>query len=426
MRICTIAAVSVVLAFSALLAVGEDTQTLVPAITFNKTGDPVYKIGEKAIFRIVMPKISDADPTYNVRLRDARGKELFKEDFKLADKPEIEVQGSLDKPGFLICEVRLKRGARHAFNPLVASAAFEPEKISPGAECPADFVDFWNKARARLDKEVAPDYKVKKLKEDAFNNYYEVTAANFGGTLTYAYTTIPKKNGKYPAVVRVPPAGPGIWQPEGARDVIRMTVNVFDRRMDGTLYKEFNQPTYYFYMGAPDRERYYYYKSILGVARMLDYLTSLPEWDGTHLVMNGRSQGGGFALIMAGLYPKVTAAAADVPALCDHRGEWPGWPQLVKNVKGAEEMSGYFDVANFCRQIKCPVMVSAGFIDSMCTPNSIYAAFNLIKSEKKIYNGPFTGHGWGETMKTFEADRDRWIEEKTLGKHNAGTAQPSP
>jgi cephalosporin-C deacetylase-like acetyl esterase len=59
---------------------------------------------------------------------------------------------------------------------------------------------------------------------------------------------------------------------------------------------KFNRPVWYFYMGAQKRNTYYYYKSILGMMRVMDYaMTEIQEWDGKHLVAMGRSQGGGSA-----------------------------------------------------------------------------------------------------------------------------------
>ena len=56
------------------------------------------------------------------------------------------------------------------------------------------------------------------------------------------------------------------------------------------------------------------------------------------------------------------------------------------------EMASYFDAAHFARRITGPVIVSVGFIDQTCSPSSVYAAFNEIRTPKRIFNGPLNGH----------------------------------
>jgi cephalosporin-C deacetylase-like acetyl esterase len=130
---------------------------------------------------------------------------------------------------------------------------------------------------------------------------------------------------------------------------------------------------------------------------------SRPDFDGKRFAVYGSSQGGGLSLILAGLNPRITAAAANVPALCDHAGylagRAPGWPRLVpQRAPEAERarylsMSAYFDVVNFARRIRCPAIVSVGFVDSTCPPGSVYAAYNAIAAPKRMFHGPRTGHG---------------------------------
>jgi cephalosporin-C deacetylase-like acetyl esterase len=158
----------------------------------------------------------------------------------------------------------------------------------------------------------------------------------------------------------------------------------------------------YYQQGAPDREKYYFRRAILGIDRAITWLASRPDYDGKHMLYYGSSQGGGFGLILAGLNPHITAMAANVPALCDHTGALanrsPGWPRLVGRCppdqkKAYLKMSGYFDAVNFARKIRCPVLLSVGLIDSTCSPSSVYAAYNEIRSQKRIFAGPLTGHG---------------------------------
>ena len=53
--------------------------------------------------------------------------------------------------------------------------------------------------------------------------------------------------------------------------------------------------------GVLDRSTHYFRSVYLRIVRGLDYLSSRDDWDGKTLLLTGRSQGGGLALVGAGL-----------------------------------------------------------------------------------------------------------------------------
>ena len=97
---------------------------------------------------------------------------------------------------------------------------------------------------------------------------------------------------------------------------------------DGLLNK-------YWEYNAADRETYYFRGMYLRVLRAIEYMTSLPEWDGRRLLVVGESQGGGQAVAAAGLDPRVSAVVLNVPAMQDlggaRKGRLSGWPQPIEN-----------------------------------------------------------------------------------------------
>ncbi|MDZ4199198.1 MAG: acetylxylan esterase, partial [Kiritimatiellia bacterium] len=214
------------------------------------------------------------------------------------------------------------------------------------------------------------------------------------------------------------------WAGQGVL-ALRMNVHAYDPPTDPQalllVYSNLNETATYNRHGAPDREAYYYRKSILGIDRAIQWMASRPDWDGKHLVVTGSSQGGGFSLILAGFSPLVTAAGAHVPALCDHAAyqaeRSSGWPNLVQGIgQGAEEylvFSRYYDAVNFARRIRVPTAVSVGFIDRTCSPGSVYAAYNQIEAPKKIWNGPLMPHSPSREM---QQRMDAWLKEQ-LGIH---------
>ena len=148
------------------------------------------------------------------------------------------------------------------------------------------------------------------------------------------------------------------------------------------------------------------------VMRALDYVKSLPEWDGRTLIVMGQSQGGGQSLAAAGLDPQVTLCCANVPALCDlggrSLGRRPGWPiaSLPHKIQTDAEVRGrtaYVDGVFFARRIKCPVYLSTGLVDNTCISSAVFSAFNSIPAgvEKHMYINPSGNH---DTSDSIEGD----------------------
>ncbi len=376
--------------------------------------DSHYAMGEKAVFSFTVMK--DGKPldkgTAHVTFWK-NGTKTARKSIDLAKRNPFTLSETMDKPGFIdpTIDVNVDGKKVHSNNHRLIGAAFDPEKIRAGAGAPADLLDYWKGQFEKLNKEVPPNFIIKKAYESKNLVRYTVTCDNFGGTKTYAAITMPKGPGPFPMVFTVPPAGNfgyGFFKTHG---MIHVTIPVFDRLFKApNSYRDFNKPHYYYYKGTQKRDTYYYYKAIVGVMRMMNYAeTNIKEWDGKNLVASGRSQGGGFALIMTALNPKIKGVTADIPALCDHKanqaGRRAGWPQVLSHPATASsfaEDAPYYDAANFASLITCPAIVSVGFIDTMCVPSSVYAAYNNLKGEKKLYDCPRYGHGWGSRTKEYD------------------------
>lgn len=84
----------------------------------------------------------------------------------------------------------------------------------------------------------------------------------------------------------------------------------------------------------------------------------------------------------------------------------------------ATQVVRYFDAMNFATRIKCPTIVSVGFVDKVCPPTSVFAAYNNIPAEveKKIVMRPAMGH-------TFPKDLiDQWDD--VIRAHIAASNEP--
>ena len=308
----------------------------------------------------------------------------------------------------------------------MAAAAVAPYEIQPTATTPDDFMDYWNAQVADLEKvpvdaQLTPVAVVSSDKSGigsslSFNSQpivYDITLANVNGTHVHGYFGRPKGDGPFPAILYIPGAGVSSASMNyaltmAAKGFLVMAISVHDlpNGQPAQFYKDqFAGPLKGYYLqGRENRDTYYFHRTVLGNIRSIDYLTSRPEWDHQHMIVNGSSQGGGMTLITTGLDPRVTAGAANVPALNDHSGRDfgrpSGWPQLAPlDANGKLDpkilaVSRYYDAVNFARRIKVPMIFGVGLIDNTCHPTTVFSAYNVVQGPKKIDIAPLMGHAF--------------------------------
>jgi cephalosporin-C deacetylase len=382
----------------------------------------LYKCGEKAVFTVTVKNNQDKlikQGTVKATLTLDGLKKVDAKSFNLAENNPFTITGTLPKPGFLrlTCYAKINKKTYSG----LGAVGYEPLKITQGNPEPRDFDQFWKNSREQLAKQPL-DLKLKLIEKqsNAKQNSYQISFANINSTRIYGFLSIPKGKGPFPAIVSVPGAGPGwnssSWATKwGNQGVIGLLMNVHsynpyvEKKKLMEEYKKQNKLKRYYLQGAPDRDKFFFKKSILGINRAINYVAARPEFDKKHFVVYGSSQGGAHTLILAGLNKNLTAAIANVPALCDHGGylknRMPGWPKLVligyRKAPGHLEMSGYFDTVNFARRITVPTVICVGFIDRTCSPSSVYAAYNTIKAPKKIINEPTMGHSHSTAFRKF-------------------------
>lgn len=392
-----------------------------------------YKTGEKVKFSITVLK--SGNPLKNVKIVYEVGPEKMeptKKDSTVLANGTFSIDGgTLKASGFLRCTVIAKIDNKEYRG--LATAGFDPASITPTVENPSDFTRFWDKAKADAAK-IPMDAKVTLLPERCTENVnvYHVNLQNFKlGARLYGILCVPKKEGKYPALLRVPGAGVRPYAGDVAtaeRGVITLEIGIhgIPVTMDPGVYTDLYQGALYQYFSynLDSRERYYYRRVYLGCVRANDFLTSLPQYDGTNLGVAGGSQGGALSIVTAALDPRVKYLAAFYPALSDVtgylNGRAGGWPHLFDkvnlrhhNIKEKLETVKYYDVVNFARLIKVPGFYSWGFNDETCPPTSMYASYNVINAPKELFLALETGH-W-----TYPEQRDKfndWIVNKLQSK----------
>jgi len=147
------------------------------------------------------------------------------------------------------------------------------------------------------------------------------------------------------------------------------------------------------------RDDFYFRGMYLRLMRTIEFLCKQPEWDRKRVLVIGESQGGGQALVAAGLDKRVSAVVALVPAMCDWLGPLAdregGWPQPLKANLPREEIIKtvpYFDAANILKKSKATIFVEIGLIDVTCPPSSVYVAINRSRGRKFILAVPYREH----------------------------------
>ena len=189
---------------------------------------------------------------------------------------------------------------------------------------------------------------------------------------------------------------------------MKIEIHGNDQLLPDEAYDEMRRQKCDGYMrrGMASRDTYYYKDVYVGCARAVDYLCSLPDWDGRNVIVTGGSQGGALTIVTSVLNEKVTLCAPFYPALCDLTGflhqRAGGWPKFFSGFykdgqtdipqQQAVETLRYFDVVNFARRLKVPTFMSWGYSDDTCSPTSVWAAWNEITAPKQRDVTPTSGH----------------------------------
>lgn len=371
-----------------------------------------YKAGENVNYTVEVRK--EGTLVKNASIDYQMGPEMYQDIKKsvVLKDGTLKLTGTMKKPGFYRLDVTSHVDGKDYKG--ACGAAFNPEKLQPSTVMPKDFEAFWQQAIAdarKTDLEPTKRLLPERCTKDV--NVYEVSFQNERwGSRTYGILCVPVREGKYPALLRVPGAGvrpyggdvysaqQGVITLEiGIHGVpVTMEQGVYDNLNNGALncYWEFNMDS---------REKHYYHHVIMGCIRALDYIEQYTPWNGKGLGVTGSSQGGFLTLVTAGLDKRITCYAPVHAALCDHtnslKGEACGWPHYFywNKGKGQEkqiETSRYYDGVNFARLItnQQKGWFSFGYNDDVVPPTTAWATYNIVTGPKEIKPYQATWHFW--------------------------------
>lgn len=313
--------------------------------------------------------------------------------------------GTLKEPGFL----RVKASVTHEGKNYTAltTVGFDTHLLKPSVPMPNDFEEFWKKNLDSVKKiELHPEMTLlpERCTEEVVT--YHISYRNIGGSRMYGILTMPRAEGKYPGILRLPganvsPKSGDITHAAQGAIVLELGIHGIPVNMDDKVYEDLSNGALanYWLTDLDSRDRYFYKRVYLGCVRGVDFLLSLPQCNGRIGTLGG-SQGGALSIAISALDKRVQASAIYFPALCDvegyMHGHAGGWPHTFKMeeycTKPYIENFRYYDTSNFARLLQAPVFYAFGYNDITCAPTTTQATYNIIKAPKQLSIGANTGH----------------------------------
>ena len=402
----------------------QPRRELVQVFVTPDRADWTYETGEQAIFSITV--LRNNVPLNGIKIHYTIQPELvdiWDQGTLVLKNGSVSVKAKkFSEPGFLRCTAEVTVDGKEYSS--YATAGFSPGMIKPTTTLPADFEEFWNQGKEDLAKiDVNPVLTLMPERCTPKADVFHVQIDNINGKI-YGILCMPKKEGKYPAILHVPGAGIRPYYgnvEEAEKGFVSFTIGIhgIPVNLDPGVYIDLRQGALsnYWTMNLDDKERAYYKRVYLGCVRAVDFIEGLECFDGENIGVTGGSQGGALSIVTAGLDPRIDYLAAFYPALSDLtgflHGRAGGWPQIFRdeftNKPEKVETSKYFDVVNFARFVKATGWYSWGYNDQVCPPTSMYAAYNLITAPKELFVFQETQH-W-----TFPEQQDlknKWLFEK--------------
>ena len=286
---------------------------------------------------------------------------------------------------------------------------------------PADFDDYWAKGLAEMH---ALDPKIE-LKPAAFQtDFAECSHLYFtgvGGARVHAKLLRPKNvKGKQPAVCLFHgySGGSGEWMDKLGYVAQGYTVAALDCRGQGGLSEDNAATLGWTLRGhiirgldnalAGDADKLYYRQVFLDTAQIARIVMDLPGVDPDRVGATGNSQGGGLTLTCAALEPRIARAAPVFPFLCDYQRVWEldqakdAYAELKEYFRKFDPLHqhkeeiftklGYIDVQHLMPRVQGEIMLSVGFMDTICPPSTQFAAYNKITAKKSLLIYPDFAH----------------------------------
>ena len=383
-----------------------------------------YKPGEEMIYTFKMD-FASVQPVKGFLKYVRRGDDGKTFSGQIPADQVLTVKTSLDRPGFvyvtvnlvdekgklLVVEIPLKNGKTVKKKiQYFAGTAVHPEKLTDCGE-PADFDAFWANQKKRL-AEVPFQGKVdRKLVKTVKNGkIYAVSIPAPGPRPATGYLLVPNNAKPKSLPVEIAFFGYGARKQAVPGFVLRKQITFYlnahgqELGKDNEYYEKFFasiRSGKYSYAFDPEQnknpETCFFNGMVMRILRALEYLKTLPEWDGKTLMATGSSQGGLQTIWAAALDPDVTIARSGITWCCDLAGTAKakrlsgGW--RIKYVPALD----YYDPVFMAKRIKKAdvTITRAGLGDYVCPPSGLMICYkNLATPKKSIRWVQGSNHGF--------------------------------
>jgi cephalosporin-C deacetylase len=160
--------------------------------------------------------------------------------------------------------------------------------------------------------------------------------------------------------------------------------------------------------GILSPQTYYYRRLFTDGVRAVETARAHTAVDPKRIILTGGSQGGGITIAVGALADGVTAVLPDVPFLCHYRRateitDAMPYHEITRfcrvhrdKIETVFHTLSYFDGVNFATRMQAAALFSAGLMDPICPPSTVFAAYNhLASAHKEIVVYPYNEHEGG-------------------------------
>ena len=364
-----------------------------------KTSHPLanFEAGEMMYFELTAD--SDGWVNYNIRF-DSKTPKISSGKILVESGVPVKIPFIAHEPGSVLC-----RATKDGFS-VVGGAVFSRYDVKAYEEEPDDFDEFWDGVKAELAS-VPIDPQLTFLDSTNYSETYRLNLGNINNRRVYGYISIPKNIAPpYPAILTLPPFGviPNVTIPQPIISewggAISVSINIHHAEPD------MEDPNSYLPNDISDRDGIYYKQAIAGAIRAIDYIFSRDDFNGVDMGVAGLSQGGGLAVITAGVDQRVTSLTHTVSALCGHAGHRfdrpSGLPHYIRDSRGTygtiehEDStliaSKYYDGIYFAKRFNGPSLSFVSYADTISPIETIFAATNLLRENEVMKHSIPLGH----------------------------------
>ena len=284
-------------------------------------------------------------------------------------------------------------------------SAFLAAALALASPLPAQEIEaFWQATRERLAQEPL-EAQVEPVAEPLPYKKFKVTLRSLAGVRIRAWLALPVQGEggakPWPVIVTAPGYGgrqQSVMLGECQRGYAILQVYPRSQGDSVELWKIDGPDKLTWHLDEPDGA--YYQGAYADVIRAIDFAASRPDLDRNRIAMKGTSQGGGIALAVAALDPRVKAVVAHVPFLCHFRLAARTPNSLVKklldragrNDEAALRTLDYFDPWQLAPRLRAPVLLSAGGRDETCPAATIQAVHERLPGMKSLSFYPDLPH----------------------------------